>query len=130
MTGATIATPEPEERCVISANPGVLWVQFDQRVCESYSERTAGVDATVERQQYLKSKNIGRDEDPLRWWEQNQCHLPQLQLLDVACKYLCIPGTSVSFERLFSKAGEVVEARRSNLKPSNVNKILFLNKNL
>lgn len=88
-------------RCVTSVKLGVLWVQFDQQVRKSSSERTAGVDANVERQQYLQSKNIGHDEDPLRWWEQNQCHLPQLQLL--ARKYLCIPGTSVSSERLFSK---------------------------
>jgi len=35
-------------------------------------------------------------------------------------------GTSVPSERLFSKAGEVVAARRSNIKPKNVDMILFL----
>jgi len=38
-------------------------------------------------------------------------------------------GTSVPSERLFSKADEVVAAR-SNIKPKNVDIILFLNKNL
>ena len=33
-------------------------------------------------------------------------------------------------EKLFSKAGEVIAARRSNIKPKNVDMILFLNKNL
>ena len=127
MTGATFASPEPEnERSVCStttSNTAALWVQFDQRVWESPSERSTGVDATVERRQYIQSRNISRDDDPLKWWAENQCHLPQLQLL--ARKYLCIPGTSVSSERLFSKAGQVVQARRSNLKPSNVDKICF-----
>ena len=39
-------------------------------------------------------------------------------------------GSSVPSKRLFSKAGEVVAARRSNIKPKNVDMILFLNKNL
>ena len=90
--------------------------------------RTASVDMTVEKQQYLQHKNIDRHEDPLDWWKENSSHLPHLQML--ARKYLCIPGTSVPSERVFSKAGEIVQARRSNLKPKNVDMILFLNKNL
>ena len=39
--------------------------------------------------------------------------------------YFGVPGTSVLSERLFSKAGEVVAARRSNIKPKNVDMILF-----
>ena len=126
MTGSVV-TPEPEERGSGGTRDGsgdlnVLWKQFDQRVRDTSSERTTSVDATIEKQQYLQQKNLERHEDPLHWWAQNHFHLPQLQ--EIARKYLCIPGTSVSSERLFSKAGEVVEARRSNLKPSNVDKIL------
>ena len=33
-------------------------------------------------------------------------------------------------QKLFSKAGEVVAARRSNIQPRNVDMILFLNKHL
>jgi len=43
--------------------------------------------------------------------------------------YFGVTGTSVLSER-FSKAGEVVAARRSNIKPKNVDMILFLNKHL
>ena len=41
-------------------------------------------------------------------------------------KYLCVPGTTEPSERLFSKAGKVVAAKRSNIKPKNVDMILFL----
>jgi len=138
MAGLKSTTPDPEDIAgssssssqgdtrPITENP--LWKQFDQRVRASMSQRTLGVDVTVEKQQYLQHKNIDRHEDPLQWWKQNSFHLPQLQ--DLAKKYLCIPGTSVPSERLFSKAGEVVAARRSAIKPKNVDMILFLNKNL
>jgi len=36
----------------------------------------------------------------------------------------------VPSEKLFSKGGEVVAVRSSNIKPKNVDMILFLNKNL
>ena len=36
----------------------------------------------------------------------------------------------VPAERLFSKAGELVSARRNRLKPKQVNTYLFLNKNM
>ena len=53
--------------------------------------------------------------------------IPYSMLQHVAMKYLCIPGTSVPAERLFSKAGELVSARRNRLKPKHVNTYLFLN---
>ena len=39
------------------------------------------------------------------------------------CVQVCVPGTSVPSERLFSKAGEVVAGERSNIKPKNVDTI-------
>jgi hypothetical protein len=47
----------------------------------------------------------------------------------VAIKYLFPPATSCASERLFSKSGQLISARRINLKPKNVNMLLFLNSN-
>ena len=46
----------------------------------------------------------------------------------VARVYLSLTAMSVPSERLFSKAGELISARRSRLKLDNVNMILFSNK--
>ena len=105
-----------------------LWAFFDQRVAESSSRRTDGIDVATEMNQYLKVKILDRNEDPVIWWKEHEAAYPNLHKL--AMKYLCIPGTSVPAERLFSKAGELVSARRNRLKPKHVNMMLFLNKYL
>ena len=64
--------------------------------------------------------------DPLQWWKKYSSLMPKLS--KVAKKYLIIPATSVPAERVFSKAGELVSARRARLKKSNVDMLLFLNK--
>ncbi len=50
-------------------------------------------------------------------------------MYELSLKYLCIPATSCASERVFSKAGEILSAKRSNLKPKNVNNLIFLNYN-
>lgn len=72
----------------------------------------------------LHDKNI----NPLTWWAMNKCNFPMLSCL--AKQYLCIPATSVASERAFSKAGYIVSCRRTCLKPTMVNMLLFLNQNL
>ncbi|KAJ8269395.1 hypothetical protein COCON_G00120020 [Conger conger] len=48
----------------------------------------------------------------------------------VAKRFLCIPGTSVSSERVFSTTGDIVTAQRSVLKAGHVDQLVFLNRNL
>jgi hypothetical protein len=77
---------------------------------------------------YLQSDTIDSDSDPLVWWRQSAVTFPMLAV--VAKKYLCIPATSVASERLFSGAGQIVTPLRNRLDQENVNKMLFLSKNL
>ena len=75
---------------------------------------------------YMAMERLRRKDNPLDWWRQHETHLPRLARL--AKKYLSVPSTSVPSERVFSKAGQLVSARRAKLNPKNVDMILFLNK--
>lgn len=76
---------------------------------------------------YRKEPPIDPDKNPLIWWS-HQCHkYPVLSV--IAKKYLCIPATSVPSERVFSTAGDIVTAQRSQLKSEHVDRLIFLKKN-
>ena len=105
-----------------------VWKYFDSKVIESRDTQTIQSECLVEIKQYLASNVIDRKNDPLQWWSDNKIMYKRLYVL--ASKYLCIPATSVPSERLFSKAGELISAKRSRLKEKNINTILFLNYNL
>ena len=67
-------------------------------------------------------------QNPLMWWKLNEPRFPLLSR--VAKMNLSIPATSVPSERVFSTAGDILTAQRANLKPSHLDKLLFLKKNL
>jgi len=50
-------------------------------------------------------------------------------LSNIAEKYAIIPATSVPSERIFSKAGQILCARRNRL-PDNLDTLIFLSKNM
>ncbi len=60
----------------------------------------------------------------LKWWKEHAALFPYLS--QVARPYLAIPTTSVSVERLFSVAGQVVSTKRNSLHPSTVTLLVFL----
>ncbi|XP_049909754.1 E3 SUMO-protein ligase ZBED1-like [Epinephelus moara] len=77
---------------------------------------------------YLLSPTIDSEADPLAWWKLHHFTYPKLSKL--ARQYLCIPATSSPSERLFSTSGNVVTCQRACLKPTKVNMLVFLAKNL
>ena len=74
---------------------------------ESVTERIA-----KELDHFLLLPNTDPDADPLSWWKREQQSFPILAQL--ACKYLCVCGTSVPSERLFSQAGYIVNELRTH----------------
>ena len=88
-----------------------LWATFDEKVTRATSHRNDGTDAFLEVKRYFETRNIERKDDPLLWWKENGPQFPHV--MQVASKYLAIPGSSVPSEQLFSKAGELISQRRS-----------------
>jgi len=60
----------------------------------------------------------------LKWWKVHAVRFPYLSRL--ARRYLAMPATSDSVERLFSVDGQVVTAKRARLDPSTVTLLVFL----
>ncbi len=82
----------------------------------------------VEIDMYKKDTSIPLTSCPLKWWKEHAQMYPLLSSLSKA--YLTIPATSVPSERVFSTAGDIVNAQRSQLLSQNVDMLFFLQKNL
>ena len=80
----------------------------------------------VEIEMYKKDTSIPLTSCPLKWWKENAQMYPLLSPLAKA--YLTVPATSVPSERVFSTAGDIVNAQRSQLLPENVDMLVFLQK--
>ena len=77
-----------------------------------------------ELQLYKREQAIGKQEDPLQWWRQRLETYPLLAV--VARKWLAVPASSASSERVFSSAGLTVTKLRNRLKPKRVAELVFL----
>lgn len=65
---------------------------------------------------------------PLTFWKSNCARFPIMSKL--ARKYLAMPASSGSIERLFSVAGAIKRARRANLNVETIEKLLLLRDDL
>ncbi|XP_030235893.1 zinc finger BED domain-containing protein 1-like [Gadus morhua] len=83
--------------------------------------------AEEEVNRYQEASPLPLEENPLNWWKAHEKMYPFLAKL--AKRYLSIPGTSVSAERVFSTAGDIGTAQRSTLTSEHVDQLLFLSKN-
>lgn len=84
-------------------------------------------DIEKEVDMFLKDPSALLNSSPTEWWKVNEGRFPRLA--NVARRYLCIPGTSVSSECVFSADGLTVNRLRVRLNPDHVNMLIFLNKN-
>lgn len=134
-TQRTASTSHVAARTFENRTPHVkktsLWSTLDKTI-EEINEKTSSQSLTgphSEMKRYFtEESHASREEDPLMWWKEHAAQYPRIK--ELAKKYLCSPASSVPSERLFSKAGELISLRRSNLSENKVNMILFLNKNL
>ena len=82
-----------------------------------------------EFQHYLNVSELPvlEEYDPFSWWATNKNQYPILH--QVAMKYLSIPATSVSSERLFSDAKNLITPQRIRLDSFLINQLMFLKRN-
>ena len=83
-------------------------------------------DAESEIKLYMELNPVSGNTNAYKWWSVNAATYPRLAVL--ARSVLCIPGTEVPSERVFSAAGGTVSKRRTLLSADNVDKLLFLHK--
>ena len=90
------------------------------------SNRLPQIEKEIEH--YRRETSLPLSSCPLNWWRENCSIYPLLSPL--ARAYLSIPATSIPSERVFSTAGDIVSAQRSQLLPENVDMLIFLKKNM
>ncbi|XP_042073325.1 zinc finger BED domain-containing protein 4-like [Haplochromis burtoni] len=127
-TSSSTPPPQPSTSQSVEAvsHGNNLWRHLDESVRQTQTQNVTA-DANIEVQRYMMEPNIGRLEDPLKYWGRQKYVYPHLYKL--ALTYLCTPASSVPCERVFSKAGEILSKKRNRLRPATVEKLLFLNKN-
>lgn len=67
--------------------------------------------AEGEMERYCKAPSLPLTKDPLNWWRVQEITFPLLSRLSK--RYLCIPGTSVSAERVSFTAGDVLSSQNT-----------------
>ena len=83
----------------------------------------------LEMRKYLSLPKLERQNCPIKWWKTiGSKQFPQL--FECAKKYQCMLATSVPSERVFSKAGQVLNKKRSRLGKDTANMLITLHSNL
>nr|CAI5857915.1 unnamed protein product [Callosobruchus analis] len=104
-----------------------LWDSLDKCLSKFKPYLTSNSMAVTELQRYLGDGVLSRNKNPLDWWRENQYNYPYLsRLVRSKC---CALGTSVPCERIFSKAGNILNERRTRLNNKTLKHLLFINVN-
>ena len=79
--------------------------------------------AEQEMHRYIHEPPPSVDDNILQWWRQNCNQFPAIA--ESAQKRLCVPATSTPSEKLFSKAGYIINLKRVALEPENASMLCF-----
>jgi hypothetical protein len=116
--------PEAEQSDVPVAKKAKTVISIDERA------RLAGPATAVkaEPDKWLESPNDDNCTDVLDWWKRHSPEWPLLSIL--ARRYLAIPASSASSERLFSKLKEISSLKRNRMKADTLCKLLFVHQHV
>ncbi|CAI6365689.1 unnamed protein product [Macrosiphum euphorbiae] len=109
-------------------NSTSIWKQFDEQVSSVLGQNNPSVASIVELDKYLSENLLNRQLHPLKWWSERKLLYPRL--FEMVKRRLCVPATSVSSERVFSKAGMILNSKRTRLTTEKVEKIIFIQSNM
>ncbi|KAH7977826.1 hypothetical protein HPB49_003703 [Dermacentor silvarum] len=133
---------EPDARETIRTNVRQMLNDFTSSVHESgmgttqteataldilFNEQPRVSDLSAQFDAHLSEPQLGHNLDALKWWKDNESKFPLVA--ELVKKYMCIPASSASSERVFSTAGNIITAKRSCLLPENVSSLVFLYQN-
>ncbi|KFM63788.1 Zinc finger BED domain-containing protein 1, partial [Stegodyphus mimosarum] len=109
-----------------------VWFEFESKVKGSRTSSAPAADAAIEKaaaevKKYLQEPILSRKSDPLEWWEKNENVFPNLY--ELSRKKLGLVATSVPCERVFSKAGLILNDRRNRLSGQKLKQLIFLHYN-
>ena len=119
---ATDLSPEEEmENCLLAS---------DEDSQENHTSLSDKIDMEIKFYSKLKftDQEKKKDIDVLKWWKDNKTVYPCL--FETAMGLLHTPATSVPSEKIFLEAGYIAHAWRSKILPVNLDKHLFIKKNL
>lgn len=119
-----VTPPSPKKRKSALVN---LLGQTFEKDATFFSASTSIAEREIKQYQDAPSLPL-TEEDPLLWWK-SQAHVYPL-LAKLAQQHLCIPGTSVPAERIFSTAGDIISIQRSSLTSDHADQLIFLKKNM
>ncbi|CAH1986951.1 unnamed protein product [Acanthoscelides obtectus] len=111
-----------------------LWKDFDVEVRQHLKPDNPRATAIIEVDKNLdepilpRKDSLGVHQDPLVWWSQRKHIYPKLY--QIMKTRLCIMATSVPCERIFSKAGQIMNENRERLKTDKISEVVFLSYNL
>ncbi|KAM3873612.1 E3 SUMO-protein ligase ZBED1-like [Diretmus argenteus] len=121
--------PPPAKRRVTCALDELFGDMYGMQDDEPSEPQKSPFDCAEEEvKSYRAAAPLNLKQKPLIWWEKHHCEYPLLA--ELTKRYLCIPGSSVPSERVFSTAGDIVTAQRSCLTSEHVDQLVFLHKNL
>lgn len=127
-SNANSSEPIPPPPCSSREDNFNLWNEFDLDFTETVQPDNNVVAGIRELDKYLNEEYVSRQTDPLEWWKERKNLYPRVY--SYVLKRLCIMATSVPCERIFSATGQIINERRTLLKPEKVSSLVFLHSNM
>lgn len=100
-----------------------LLVKKQLSTCNALAQESQGLNE--EFKHYLSQAVVHLKYDPILYWQEQKNSIYQ-HVYSTAMKYMCIVGSSVPCERLFSIAGNIASDERNRLDPRRLDRLLFL----